>query len=93
MRAGLAVKELPGLYQDAITVAKWFGIRYIWIDSLCIFQDDEDFQIEAGKMQEVYSGSQYNIAASTGVAKSMFSTRNPDPVALNAVSVFKEVSC
>ena len=42
MWAGLAVKELPGLYQDAITVAKWFGIRYIWIDSLCIFQDDDE---------------------------------------------------
>ena len=34
MRAGLAVKELPGLYQDAIAVAKRFGIGYIRIDSL-----------------------------------------------------------
>jgi len=50
MRACLAAKEFPSLYQDAITVAKWFGISYIWIDSLCIFQDDgEDFQIEPVK--------------------------------------------
>lgn len=92
MRAGLAVKELPGLYQDAITVAKWFGIRYIWVDSLCIFQDDdEDFQIELVKCKRV-TLDLCNIAVSTGVAESKFSTCDPDPVGLNAVSVFKEVS-
>jgi hypothetical protein len=38
MRAGRAVKELPGLYQDAITVAK--GVRhliYVWVGSLSAF--------------------------------------------------------
>jgi hypothetical protein len=43
-------------------------------------------------MQEVYSGSLCNVAASTDVAESMFSTCNPDPVRPNAVSVFKKVS-
>ena len=40
-------------------------------------------------MQELYSGSLCNIAVSTGVAESIFSTRNPDPLGLSAVSVFK----
>jgi hypothetical protein len=43
-------------------------------------------------MQEVYSGSLCNIAASTGVAENMFPRSDPDPVGLNAVSVFKEIS-
>jgi hypothetical protein len=45
-------------------------------------------------MQEVYSGSLCDIAASTGVAENMFSRSDPDPdpVGLNAVSVFKEIS-
>jgi Heterokaryon incompatibility protein (HET) len=33
---------LPRLLQDAIRVARELGIRYIWIDALCIIQDNEE---------------------------------------------------
>ena len=32
--------RLPRLLQDAITVTRWLGISYFWIDALCILQDD-----------------------------------------------------
>ena len=32
--------ELPSTFQDAVTVAHRFEISYLWIDSLCIIQDD-----------------------------------------------------
>ncbi|KAF5694453.1 serine threonine kinase [Fusarium denticulatum] len=34
--------ELPLNFQDAITVTKGLGVRYLWIDSICIVQDDDD---------------------------------------------------
>jgi len=38
--------------------------QYIWIDSLCILQDlKKDWEIEAGRMASVYSGSYINIVA------------------------------
>jgi hypothetical protein len=32
---------LPKTYQDAILITRNFGIRYLWIDSLCIIQDNQ----------------------------------------------------
>jgi hypothetical protein len=41
------------------------GFNYIWIDSLCIIQDDlEDRHVETSKMSSVYGGSTLNLAAS-----------------------------
>jgi hypothetical protein len=39
---GIQLCKLPKTYRDAVTVARALGIRYIWIDSLCIVQDDPD---------------------------------------------------
>lgn len=64
MKAGLEIKKLSRVFQEAITVAKYFGVSYIWIDSLCIIQDSvEDWNQESAQMSEVYSGSFCNIAA------------------------------
>lgn len=40
-KSGIKWSELPKTFQDAIRVTKVLGIRYIWIDSLCILQDDQ----------------------------------------------------
>lgn len=56
--------ELPLHFQDAIDVCKWSGILYLWIDSLCIVQDDEDdMQAELGKMADIYKGAIMVIGA------------------------------
>jgi hypothetical protein len=36
---GIDVCTLPRSFQDAITVTRELGFRYIWIDALCIVQD------------------------------------------------------
>jgi len=41
LRLGKAISELPQTFIDAIVVARYFSIRYIWIDALCIFQDSK----------------------------------------------------
>ncbi|KAH7389170.1 heterokaryon incompatibility protein-domain-containing protein [Cadophora sp. MPI-SDFR-AT-0126] len=51
-------------FKDAMTVAKYFGYRYIWIDSLCIIQDSEDdWRQESALMSKLYSNSGLNISA------------------------------
>ncbi|CAG9942401.1 unnamed protein product [Clonostachys rosea f. rosea IK726] len=56
--------SLPQTFRDAILVARRLGIRYLWIDSLCIIQDSlQDWQKEAALMGEVYSNSTLNVMA------------------------------
>ncbi|KAJ3578590.1 hypothetical protein NPX13_g1974 [Xylaria arbuscula] len=56
--------SIPRIYQEAIELTRLLGIEYIWIDTLCIVQDDDqDWQREAGKMKSVYGNSYLNIAA------------------------------
>jgi hypothetical protein len=40
MKTGLNWELLPKTFQDAITVTRRLGLQYVWIDSLCIIQDD-----------------------------------------------------
>lgn len=56
--------SLPTLFKDAIRVTLRLGMRYVWIDSLCIVQGDvEDFQKEAPHMGEIYSQAAVVLAA------------------------------
>jgi hypothetical protein len=64
-REQIPEKALSQTFKDAIIIAQEFGIPYIWIDSLCIVQDDkDDWTREAASMSTVYGGSTLNIAAS-----------------------------
>ena len=48
---------LPQNYQDVISTCRAIPIRYLWIDSLCILQDDIDgldFRHEAPVMSDIY---------------------------------------
>jgi hypothetical protein len=52
------------LFQDAILVTQALGCRYLWIDSLCIIQNDKKDWIEHSKsMADIYSNGYFNIAA------------------------------
>ncbi|KAM0332206.1 hypothetical protein ACHAQA_002481 [Verticillium albo-atrum] len=58
--------ELPLNFQDAIEVARGLGVRYLWIDSICIIQHDkEDWKRESVRMEQVYSNSKCVLAASS----------------------------
>src|SRR5690242_16624612 len=53
LKQSIPVEELSKTFQDAFLVCKRLDMRYIWIDSLCIMQDNaEDWQKEAALMQE-----------------------------------------
>ena len=72
LKVGFAISSFPKTFRDAITVSRRFGVRYLWIDSLCILQDSDcidDWQKKAVVMGDVYKNSLCNIGA-TGAADS-----------------------
>ncbi|KAM6511157.1 hypothetical protein FALCPG4_016158 [Fusarium falciforme] len=57
-------KKVPKTFHDAIIVTHELGVPYLWIDSLCIIQDDiSDWDREASQMARVYTNAYINIAA------------------------------
>ncbi|KAL1620279.1 hypothetical protein SLS56_009713 [Neofusicoccum ribis] len=64
MKQGIRDADLPVVLRDAIYVARKLDLQYIWIDALCIIQDDKtDWEIEASKMASYYEGAHVTIAA------------------------------
>ncbi|KAK4158731.1 heterokaryon incompatibility protein-domain-containing protein [Cladorrhinum sp. PSN259] len=60
------VGSLPLTFRDAIEVSQGLGIRYLWIDSLCIIQGcPEDWIRESKRMEDVYAGAYCTIAATS----------------------------
>ena len=63
-RQGIDTSLLPPAFQDAILIARRLEVRYLWIDSLCIIQDDElDWQTESAKMSTIYQNALLTISA------------------------------
>ncbi|KAH7380574.1 heterokaryon incompatibility protein-domain-containing protein [Phaeosphaeria sp. MPI-PUGE-AT-0046c] len=57
-------KDLPKTFRDAIHVTLQLGLRFLWIDSLCIIQDSaEDWQREGSMMANIYESALVTLAA------------------------------
>jgi hypothetical protein len=67
-------ESLPATFQDAITATYRLDFRFLWIDTLCIVQNDtEDWNNKTAKMAEYYNKSALMISASTSfICKSGF---------------------
>ncbi|SCO76560.1 uncharacterized protein FRV6_00772 [Fusarium oxysporum] len=64
-KMALPQDDVPQTFKDAIDVTRRLGIRYLWIDSLCIVQGEGgDFNTEAKRMEDVFSCAYCVIAAS-----------------------------
>lgn len=62
---GIDADALPRTFREAIDFTRKLGLRYIWIDSLCIIQDDtKDWQQESSRMAEIYQGAYLVLSAS-----------------------------
>lgn len=56
LKEGIAVSFLPKTFQDAIKITQRLRIKYLWIDCLCIIQDDpNDWGKEASAMSQSLS--------------------------------------
>lgn len=69
--AGFAVAELPQTLQDAVTVTRALGINYLWVDCLCILQNDaRDKAHEIANMANIYKHATLTISASKAAGAS-----------------------
>lgn len=74
----ISYKSLPKTFQDAVTVTRLLGLRYLWIDSLCIVQKDKrDWEEQCTEMKRIYKDSFVTLAgaASSGCDDGFLSPR------------------
>lgn len=80
-RRGQYITDFPQTFQDLVTVARHFSVRYVWIDALCIIQDSsQDWVSESATMRYVYANSLCTIAASASSSPEggLFRSRQPE---------------
>lgn len=63
LQAGIPVSTLPATFLDAITVCRALNVSFLWVDALCIVQDDAiDKAVEISRMPLIYGNSTITIA-------------------------------
>ncbi|KAH6608158.1 het-domain-containing [Trichoderma cornu-damae] len=85
--------SIPKTFQDAITVARNIGLDYVWIDSLCIVQDDhQDWLEESERMGSIYEQAEVTIAAShtPNCWQGFLSPRRPPPPSIEIPGFFSQ---
>lgn len=63
----IAFDSLPKTLREAARLTIDLGYEYIWIDALCIIQNDpDDWNREGSKMHYIYQGAALTLAAAAG---------------------------
>lgn len=88
-KAGIPEYKLYPLVKDAITAAHRLDLRYIWIDSYCIIQDDQrDWEIQAANMASIYEHAFLTLSATSSEdGCKMFSTATPEVIGKQVTTV------
>lgn len=97
IQKGILVQDLSGVVQEAIMVLSRMGIRYLWVDHLCILQEPDeklDWLHESSRMEEYYGNAFINIAAtaSTDGSQGLFRWRDPEKLRHQRVVVLSSSS-
>jgi hypothetical protein len=78
---GIAWSALPRAFQEAVALTRALGIQYLWIDSLCLIQDDVQAKLEESvRMDEIFGNAFLTIAATSATDSSsepLFPTKTP----------------
>ncbi|KAH8723185.1 heterokaryon incompatibility protein-domain-containing protein [Phaeosphaeriaceae sp. PMI808] len=84
---GIAWSNLPKAFQEAVALTRALGIRYLWIDSLCLIQDDDQAKLEESvRMDEIFGNAFLTIAATSATdsgSQPLFSPK-PQPFKIQA---------
>ncbi|RSL90353.1 hypothetical protein CEP51_000759 [Fusarium floridanum] len=85
----LTISSLPRTIQDAITVTRQIGLKYLWVDALCIIQDSvEDKDAEISQMAQYYQNASVTIIAANADSCDkgfLASTTSPRSLEIDAV--------
>ncbi|KAM0519585.1 hypothetical protein ACHAPE_003764 [Trichoderma viride] len=67
LKGGLQAIQLPQTIADCMQLVQSLGERYLWVDSLCIIQDDDDDKLEQLRtMDTVYRSATLVVVAAAG---------------------------
>jgi hypothetical protein len=80
----LRTPDFPKTLQDAIQVTSALGLKYIWIDRVCIVQDDEEeWANEASLMADIYASAHVVLSATaTEDCKDGFLQKRAEPLVI-----------
>ncbi|MCJ1450484.1 hypothetical protein MMC28_000815 [Mycoblastus sanguinarius] len=63
-KLGIPIASFPQTFRDAIRITRLLGVKYLWIDCLCIIQDDhDDWAKESAAMGRLYANAFITVAA------------------------------
>ncbi|KAF2848712.1 HET-domain-containing protein [Plenodomus tracheiphilus IPT5] len=63
---GIPLHTMPLNYQHAVFITRALGLRYLWIDSLCIHQDSAvDWAAQGAQMDKIYKYAWVTLAATS----------------------------
>ena len=61
---GIPLDSLPRTIRDIVSVCRQLGQQYLWVDALCIIQDNAaDKMAQIPRMADIYSGALLVISA------------------------------
>ena len=69
----IPLSALPPTFREAVVITRRLGVRYLWIDSLCILQDRDDrtdWADQSDLMFSIYANAFLTIAATRSVDSS-----------------------
>ncbi|KAF1831316.1 HET-domain-containing protein [Decorospora gaudefroyi] len=65
-KKSIPYSTLPRAYQESVFLTRALGFRWLWIDSLCLVQDDVQEKLEDSlKMDEIFGNAFLTIAATS----------------------------
>jgi hypothetical protein len=76
-------------FTHVVQVARRLKVRYVWIDAMCIIQDNGEFRIEGETMDRVYGNSVLNIAAASSADSTggLFRTRSTGAIVSTPIEI------
>ncbi|KAK2598426.1 hypothetical protein N8I77_011844 [Diaporthe amygdali] len=87
-KQGIEMAQLPKTFAEACVTVRKLGLRYLWIDSLCIIQDSNaDKALEIPNMADYYQNAELNLSASAQSTAGLWSERDGEatkPFKINA---------
>ena len=60
-------KDIPSTIEDAMTLCIMLGRDYLWVDALCIEQDNPaDQAVQINQMDKIYANAEFTIVSAVG---------------------------